>query len=98
NRRQLLGEGAHAELGPGERLCRCREGIETAVEGVQLESRLAGTREKLLVGGAAKPPLQVGDVVELGLDVLEPPRLRLERREERREVARGLAQAQLDVA
>ena len=43
-------------------------------------------------------PLRGGDPVELRLDLLEPPRLGLERGGEGREVACALTQAELDVA
>ena len=40
-------------------------------------------------------PAQVGQRLELRLDLLEPARLRLERGQERLQVGRGLAQLQL---
>ena len=48
--------------------------------------------------GAPEAPPRVGDPVELGLDLLEPARVGLERRQERTQRARRLAQPQLGVA
>ena len=42
--------------------------------------------------------MRLGDPVELGLELLQPARLRLERGEEGVEIGRGLAQPELDVA
>src|SRR5437764_7423176 len=95
---QLFREAGCAPLGRGERLGRRGDGVEPAVERVELEPRLTCACEELLVRRAAEAALEVGDPVELGLDVLEAPRLGVERREERREVARGLAEPELDVA
>ena len=54
--------------------------------------------EQLLVGLAAEAPLRLCDAVERRLELLEASRLGLERREERVQLRRGLAEAQLDVA
>ena len=54
--------------------------------------------EQLFVRLGPEASLRVGDAVELLLDLLEPARLRLERRQEAAELARGLAKPELDVA
>ena len=82
----------------------CRELARAASAGSMPSSSAASSAravrrsgEQLLVRLAAEAALRLGDPVELGLELLEPPRLGLERREERAEVGRRLAQAQLDV-
>ena len=71
-----------------ERLARPpRPGSKPASSACELGPRLRGPREQLLVGRAAEAPARVGDPVELGLDLLEPAGLRLQRGEERAQLA-----------
>ena len=74
------------------------DGVDAVGERVELGARLGRTREQLLERRAAEAALGVGDPLELGLDLLEPAGLGLERRQERAQLERRLAQAQLDVA
>src|SRR5581483_9664215 len=64
----------------------------------QLLACLGGPGEQLLVGRAPEAALRFCDAVELALDVLEPVRLGLERREEGAQLRRGLAKPKLDVS
>ncbi len=54
--------------------------------------------EQFAVGVAAEAPSEIGQPLELALHLLEPVGLGLEREQERPQLARRLAQAQLDVS
>src|SRR5205823_14660789 len=95
---KLLGDAASVLLRGGDGLLGRLERVDASFEGLQLRARAGGRRQELLVGAGPEAALGVGDPVELRLDLLEPPRLGLERRGEGGEVARALAQADLDVA
>ena len=95
---QLECERVHARLGRLDRGggSRCR--VDALVERRQLLARLGRARQQLLVARGTEAALRLRDAVEAGLKLFEPPRLGLERRKERAQLGRGLAQAELDVA
>src|SRR5262249_18446104 len=95
---QLARELPDARLCIGDRPRGHFQGIDAGIERGELRSRLLGPREELVVALAAEPPLGIGDPLELRLDLLEPAGLGAKRRQERPQLRRGLAQAQLDVA
>jgi len=70
----------------------------SAADRPDLRAGLACAGEQLLVGRAAEAPFHVGDAVEVGLDPLEAVGLGLQRREERAQLAGGLAKSELGVA
>jgi len=101
-RRERLGSGLprlpHGEsqlfdppLRDLDRLGRGRDGIGPVIQRIELGLRLGGPPKQLLVRRAAKTPLRLGNPVELGLDLLEPIRLGVERGEKAAELGRGLA-------
>jgi hypothetical protein len=94
-RTQLRLDARH--LGLGFRQClACRvDWIASFVERHQLDTRGGRPFEQLAGALGAVPAPEVGEAVELRLDMLEPPRLSLERVEEAAQVGRGLAQLEL---
>ena len=96
--RSSVGEAVHPRLGRGERLGRRRRRIDALLERGQLGARRLRALEQLVVGVAAEAAPQVGEPLELALDLLEPVGLGLEREQERPQLARRLAQPQLDIA
>ena len=74
------------------------DGVVSRVERLELAAGLPRALEQLDVRLGAVAALRIRDPVELRLDLLEPPRLGLERGEEGGEVARRLAEAEGDVA
>jgi len=62
-----------------ERLGRGSGGVEALVDRVELGLRGRRPRQQLLVRLRTKPPLRLGDVLQLALHLLEPARLRFER-------------------
>src|SRR5207249_4929865 len=63
-----------------------------------LGPRGRGPGQQLLVRRRAEPAHGLGNAIELGLDVLEAPRIGLEARQKRPQLGGNLAQAKLDVA
>ena len=95
---QLECERVHARLGRLDRGggSRCR--VDALVERRQLLARLGRARQQLVVARDAEAALRLRDAVEACLQLFQPSRLGLERRKERAQLGRGLAQAELDVA
>ena len=89
---ELVGEGVVAHL----RLGRCGvcsgERIGPGRQSVELCAGRARPLDELVSGRGREPALGVADHPEPLLDVLEPSRLRLERRQERAKARRRLAQ------
>ena len=81
-----------------DRGCRCGERIGPVLERGQLGSSIRRSGKQLLVGLGPEPALRVRDPLELGLDLLQPVRLRLERIEEAAKLERRLPESNLDVA
>ena len=73
----------HILVGGGQGFCRRGHRIEPVVDRVQLRLGLEGACKQFLVRVGAEAPFRVGDPVEVGLDLLEPPGLGLERGQER---------------
>ena len=96
-RRQFLRQRLHALLGLRERCRSGSERIRTVLESRQLGARVVGSGQELGVRLAPKAPLRLGDPIELGLDLLEPVGLGLERVQESPQLESRLAQAQLGV-
>ena len=97
-RPQLEQERMHAGLRRSNRGSGGCGRVDAPVERRELFARGRRPLEQLLVARGAEAPLRLRDPVEARLELLEPSRLGLQRREKRAEVGRGLAQAQLDVA
>ncbi len=94
---ELECQRVHARLRLGE-LPRGDLGrVGTVLESRELCPRLLAPHEQLLVRLAAEAALRLRDPVELGLELFEPARFRLERRQEGVEIRGGLAQAKLGV-
>src|SRR5579884_216278 len=72
--------------------------IRALFERSELGQRLLAPRQQLLVRRAAEAALRLGDPVEIPLELLEAPRLGLQRGEKTVQIGCRLAQAQLDVA
>ena len=89
---ELRGEAVDLALRGRERLGRRGGRINAAGERVELGLGLGGPGEQLGVVGAAEAALRLGDPVEFRLDLLEPAGLGLEARQERTQLARGLAE------
>ena len=96
--RSSVGELVDPASRLGERFGRSGRGIvpPSSASSSALASRRAA--KELLVALAAEPAPRLGDPVELGLDLLEPVGLGLERGEKGAELGGCLAQPQLDVA
>ena len=92
-RRALLrGQAPHVFVRCGECGRRGGDRIEAVFDRVQLRLRLDGACKELVVRVDMETPPRLGDPVELRLDLLEPARLGLEARQERTQLARGLAE------
>ncbi len=79
--RKLTRKVPGAAFGIRERLLRGDERIHSCLVRIELGSGGLGSAQELLVAGGAEATARVRDTLELALDLLEPPRLRLEGRE-----------------
>ena len=95
---KLLGKSADITLSGRQRFGRGRGRVEAVLDRFQLRPRLGCAGQQLFVGLRAEASLGLSNPVQSGLDLFEPSRLGLERRQKATQLARGLAQAQLDVA
>ena len=95
---QLSGDRQDARLRSDERLGRSLRGIHAVRKRCELGARVSGPSKQLFVGLAAEAALGVGNSVERRLELFEPSRLGLERREKRVQLRRRLTESQLDVA
>ena len=73
-------------------------GIDAFLERASSDRAASRALEQLGVGVAAEAATQVGEALQLALDLLEPVRLGFERKQERTQLAGRLAKSQLDVA
>ena len=95
---ELLGDPPPPLLRRRDGALRRLERVDAVREPVELGARDRSSGQQLFVRAGPEAPLRLGDAVELRLDLLQPPRLGLERGGERSEVARRLAEPDLDVA
>ena len=97
-RTQFRGEIVHPRFRRGQLPGCRRRRVDALLDRGQLRARRPCALEQLGVGVAAEAPSEIGQPLELALHVLEPVGLGLEREQERLQLARRLAQAQLDIA
>ena len=95
---QLLGERGHVCLCLRDRAGGNRRGILSGGDAVQLDPGSSGAFQQLVEGRCVEATPKIGDPGETPFDLLQRPRIRLQRREERVEVAPGLAEAERDIA